>query len=203
MKYVVRVVLGLVLGLLAAGLCWYLGVRWTYGAIAGALLAAIGFLGSFFLWTADRPEDGYEQVLFDMPNNLVTLALVVGMVGASFGGAHLHRGGPSGPDPAQVAAMDESHDNLTRIYNALQAGNYSSSAAATNASNEIAGIQDTLATLPASAKLDLLTNAATALRKALNGIESCTDDAGCQLAARLAKADALAAKAPLNEYAGA
>lgn len=203
MRYFVRVVLGAVLGLVAVALLGYLGVRWWIGAAAGALLGAIGFLGSFFLWTADRPQEGYEQVLFDMPNNVVSLVLVVVMVGASFGaGALLHRG-PSAPSitPEQAASMDGAHDNLTHIYNAMMSGNYTTSAAASDVDGQVVAIQTALKALPPTAKGDLLLAAADALHTALKGIDACKDAADCSLAARVAKADAARAKDPLDQYA--
>lgn len=201
-RYVVRVVLGVVLGLIAVAALWFFGAAWWVGALVGALLGLVGFLGSFFLWTADRPEEGYEQVLFDLPNNLVSLVLILAFVGAAFAGGHwLAREKPAPVDPAVAASMNEAHDNLTRIYNQIAAGNYTSSDAAKAASAEVKAIQDALAALPPSPKVDLLSAAATSIQKGLAEITSCTDPGSCSLGARLAKADALRAKDPLDAYA--
>jgi hypothetical protein len=202
-RYYARVALGAVLGLAAVGVLWFLGVRWWIGAIAGALLGGMGFLGSFFLWSADRPSEGYEQVLFDGRNNAHALLLLVVLVGASFGGSYLHRAPAAapGPDAAALAAMDAGHDNMTRIYNAIQSGNYTSAAAAADAGAQVQAIQAALSAMPASAKGDLLKTAANALQTALDEFKGCSDAAGCGLAGRLAKADAIGAKTPLNQYA--
>jgi hypothetical protein len=70
----------------------------VWAIAVAALLAPIGFLASFFLWTADRPQDGYEQVLFDVPNLLTSLALVGVLVGAGWGGGVLLRPHPIDPN---------------------------------------------------------------------------------------------------------
>lgn len=89
MRYLVRVAIGLLLGaLVAVPLAMFVHVLW-WAAGFGALAAAVGFLGSFFLWTADRPasgdDPGYEQVLFDRPNTLVSLGLVLVLAGSVVG----------------------------------------------------------------------------------------------------------------------
>lgn len=98
MAYWMRIAVGALLGAGAlVGLWLGPGIGWLTATVA-ALAALIGFLGSYFVVSADRPAEGYEQVLFDRPNTLVALALVVVFAGAGFGTGLL--GGDSGPDPA-------------------------------------------------------------------------------------------------------
>jgi hypothetical protein len=98
MQYYARVGIGGLLGLLGAiGLAFLVDATWP-AALAGALLAAIGFLATFFLWTADRPPSpqepqGYEQVLFD-PRNLVHLAALALLVAGGAYGWSLMFDGP-------------------------------------------------------------------------------------------------------------
>jgi hypothetical protein len=201
-RYVVRIVIGIVLGLLGAAVAWWLGWRWWTGAILASVLALVGFLGSFFLWSADRPEEGYEQVLFDLPNNLVSVVLVLALVGLAFAGGHgLARGGAASaaapPDPA-VAALAEHHDNLTKLYNAIQGGTFSA-ADATNASAQLNAAKTAAATFPGSAKAGDIATAAGALAAAVGEFTSCGKL--CDHAGQLAKADALPAGPPLTDFA--
>lgn len=105
MRFVVRVLIGVALSAIALTV-FLLTVGPKVWAIAtGAVLAPIGFLGSFFLWSADRPEEGYEQVLFDRPNSLTSLALVAVLGGAAFG-AGLFLDGDN-VDPAEAAYLQQ------------------------------------------------------------------------------------------------
>ncbi|HVM46145.1 MAG TPA: hypothetical protein VM582_09440, partial [Candidatus Thermoplasmatota archaeon] len=100
MPYWVRISLGVVLGLASAAALWLLvGVAWITALVA-ALLAAIGFLGSYFIWSADRLDEGYEQVLFDRPNTIVTLLLIAGFALAGTGTAFIDLSDPP-PTPEQ------------------------------------------------------------------------------------------------------
>jgi thiol:disulfide interchange protein len=172
-RYYVRVALGLALGALAVAALAFLGVRWWIGAIAGALLALAGFLGSFFLWSADRPEEGYEQVLFDGRNNVHALLLVALLAGAAFGGAHLHRGASAPPDPA-LATMNKDHDRMVEIYNGVTSPTSPLDKAATDkAKADLAAIQTDLGNLTASANQKLLVTAAKAEAAALDAYAGC------------------------------
>lgn len=81
MPYWQRVVLGALLGLFAVMALWYfVGITWLTAAIGG-LVAPLVFLGSFFLFSADRPDEGYEQVLFDKPNTILAVGMIVVFAG--------------------------------------------------------------------------------------------------------------------------
>lgn len=118
MKYGVRVALGAVLGLaLSAGLAFWLG-SWWIGALAGGLGGPVAFLATFFVWSADRPEEGYEQVLFDRPNTILGGVMLVALSGVAFGVGWIAGPGDAGLDPEEQAAlarMDESHGELLRL----------------------------------------------------------------------------------------
>lgn len=114
MPYWQRVVLGFLMGLLALlGLWYFVGISWLTAAVAG-LVAPLVFLGSFFLFSADRPDEGYEQVLFDRPNTLLALAMIVLMAGAGVASGHLDVG-PS------AAASGRGMDALVKDYQAAYA----------------------------------------------------------------------------------
>lgn len=79
---------------------------WMIPAAAGAAIAAIGFLATFFIFNPDiapTPEypEGYEQVLFDKPNIIASSALVVLMVSLAF---FVRFDVDPGPDPAAYMA---------------------------------------------------------------------------------------------------
>jgi len=198
MRYGVRVAIGVVLGLVAIVAFHFFVHTWWVAGLLAALLGLVGFLGSFFLWTADRPEEGYEQVLFDVKNNAVSLVLVVVLVGAAFGVAHVWTPkAPAAPVDPTVAAMNTQHDKLVSVYNDIQAGKLDQSSTAT-AKKDVQGVQDALKTLTTtSPKLGLLNKAATAELTALDAYGGACGFKVCQ-AATLALLDA---KDPLNQYA--
>ncbi|HUR68993.1 MAG TPA: hypothetical protein VM370_07075 [Candidatus Thermoplasmatota archaeon] len=85
LPYWSRILIGALLGLGALAASWLvLGIPWVTAA-AAALLAPVGFLGSYFLVSADRPEEGYEQVLFDRPNTIAAVAMILLFAGAGVG----------------------------------------------------------------------------------------------------------------------
>lgn len=96
MPYWARILIGIVLGFAAAIALWlFVGIAWLTATLA-ALLAGLGFLGSFFIWSADRlPE--YEQVLFDRRNSLVAGVLIVAFAAAGFGTGFLGGSGSLAP----------------------------------------------------------------------------------------------------------
>lgn len=115
MPFWVRILLGILLGLLAlAGLWLGVGVTWVTATVA-ALVAPLGFLGSFFLWTADQPAKGYEQVLFDRPNTLVSAGMVLAFALAGLSTGLL--GAPSdAPEARDVALVAQDYDATARAY---------------------------------------------------------------------------------------
>lgn len=110
-----RIGLGVLLG--TAGLIplWlFVGIGWLT-ATAAALLAAIGFLGSFFVFSADRPDEGYEQVLFDKPNTVVSVILLLAFAGAGVGTGFL--GGDAEPStPERVTMLYNAYQNNADAY---------------------------------------------------------------------------------------
>jgi len=95
MAYWMRIAAGAVLGLIALAALWLtVGIAWLTALVA-TLVALLGFLGSYFVVSADRPEEGYEQVLFDKPNTIVSVLMIVLFAGAGVGSGFL--GGESAP----------------------------------------------------------------------------------------------------------
>ena len=100
MAYWMRIAVGAVLGLVGLVALWLtLGVAWLT-ALGAVLLALVGFLGSYFVVSADRPEEGYEQVLFDRPNTLVSVVMIVLFAGAGVGSGLLGGGETAPPGPS-------------------------------------------------------------------------------------------------------
>lgn len=132
MKWFVRLAIGVFLGVAAAlGMAFFLD-GWIVPAAVGALLAVVGFLGSFFVWSADEPPSpanpqGYEQVLFDAPNSIASALLIVGVVALAF---FVRFDAPAGPsDAAYIAARDPLlkdletlHDNFAQLRDDYTAG---------------------------------------------------------------------------------
>lgn len=119
MQFPVRVVVGVLLGaLVAIPLALFVHVLW-WAAGFGALAAAIGFLGSFFLWTADRPatatDPGYEQVLFDRPNTVVSVVLMLVFAGSVVGYGALSPGGLPPETAAALAQMEADESRLADL----------------------------------------------------------------------------------------
>jgi len=115
MRYPVRIAIGAGLGLAAVVGFHFVFARWWVGALIAALLGLVGFLGSFFIWSADRLDEGYEQVLFDLKNNIVSLVLVLVLVGASFGGLDAQLFAFTHPDDvAGVVLVDSLHPDFDR-----------------------------------------------------------------------------------------
>lgn len=121
MRFLVRVAMGVGLGLVAVISLSFVISRWWIVAILGALLALVGFLGSFFVWTADRPEEGYEQVLFDKPNSIVSGVMVLAFVGAAFGMGWLLEPVDEGPvlPPEEAAAVASMNEQRVKLHDVL------------------------------------------------------------------------------------
>jgi hypothetical protein len=213
MNYYARVGLGLVLGALAVAALAFFSFAWWIAAAAGALLAILAFLASFFLWTADRPEEGYEQVLFDGPNVVHALVLAAVLVGGAFGTSLFHKGasGPAIP-PEELAAVEALNAQQVVLDHALSAYQKAASAFAAKtmdakslnstmkpiATNTTAA-SDALKGLTVPERLAPLSVALTAQAKAL--LDALAAEAKCTggtasacMDARVAAADALAAE---------
>ena len=202
MKWFVRLAIGVFLGALAAlGLSFFLH-GWMIPAAAGALLGVIGFLGSFFLWSADLPPSpenpqGYEQVLFDLPNSIASVALIGGIVALAF---FLPFDAPAGPsDAAYLAARDPLladletlHDNFAQLRDDYGSGAIAADAfsaelqKARTASRELYVEAKALAP-PASREAEVLhlRVAAEQLSAAIESMDLCVSgiEARCQTAA--------------------
>ncbi|MFA5861653.1 MAG: hypothetical protein WDA16_08155 [Candidatus Thermoplasmatota archaeon] len=194
MRFLARVLLGAFLGLVTLGGLHFAITRWWISGIAGALVGVLGFLLTFFVWTADRPDVGYEQVLFDGANSAVSVILAVILVAGGFGISLA--GKSSTPQDPAVVEMNAQHDKLTRIYNDVTASKLDA-VSLRSARADVQAAQASLAKLPTSERLALLTKAAAAEVTSLDEYEKCGTKL-CQNAT-LALLDA---KGPLNKYAG-
>jgi len=196
MPYWMRIVLGTALGLGALYALWrFVGITWIT-ASASALVAAMGFLGSYFLWSADRPEEGYEQVLFDRPNTILSTILILAFAGLGVGSGFLPSGSAA-PTPADdLYAMRAEYQSISDGYvqETLDAE------AATEALNDLRAeadvVLDRLEALPADARKDLLIEAYDHLTQAILYLKTCASGQPEKCVdARLAAADAEAALA--------
>lgn len=199
MKYGIRLALGVVVGTaLAGGLAWFMQ-PWWLGAVAGGLFGPLVFLGTFFLWSADRPEEGYEQVLFDRPNTVLSVLMTLAFVGLAFGTTFLATG-LSPEEQAALARMDGSGATLARLSEDFAAANDAFTKGespgdlgpklqeARDAKAAIDGIQASEALAPLKGSL---LKAATALESAFDALGKCAagDTTAC-LDARLGPVDA-------------
>lgn len=191
MPYWVRILIGAVLGLVAAVALWlFVGIAWLTATVA-ALLAAVGFLGSYFIWSADRlPE--YEQVLFDRPNVIVTGVLVLALAGAGFGTGFL--GGGSAPEltPAErVSALYASYQNSADAFTAKELDADALNETMADLRMESDRIAAELEALPEGEERDNLVIVNDALALAMDSMKACAggDKAQCR-DARLSAADA-------------
>lgn len=119
MQYIVRIALGALLGaVVAVPLAIFVHVLW-WAAGFGALAAAIGFLGSFFVWSADRAptatDPGYEQVLFDRPNTIVSAVLMLVLAGSVVGYGLVAASSLPPEVEAALAQVDSDESRLTEL----------------------------------------------------------------------------------------
>jgi hypothetical protein len=197
-RFLARVAIGASLGAVVLGaLVVFFGAR-TWALATGGLLGPIGFLATFFLWSADRPQDGYEQVLFDRPNIIASIVTLALLVGGGIGAGILLT--PHPVDPARVA-FDEQHVAMAQL-----AQKYQTDADLYRAKKLTGDPADTFGThrehaqeialalqkieLGDTEKLDALKAAAAALVTVTGTMEKCVggDEAAC-LDARVAMSD--------------
>lgn len=191
-----RVGLGAVLGATALGACWALvGTPWITAA-AAALLAPIGFLGSYFLWSADRPEEGYEQVLFDRPNTRVAATMLVAFALLGAGSGLLPAGGGDGRPAAagELFALRDGYQRISDAYATKEADADATVEALNALRMEADAVHDGLEVLADGAPKDALLEAYDHLVQAILALKTCAagDPAKCT-DARVLNADAAAA----------
>lgn len=181
MPYWVRIAIGAVLGLVAAVLLWlFVGVPWVT-ALAAAILAPLGFLATYFVWSADRlPE--YEQVLFDRPNTLVSAGMLVAFALAGLGTGFLGGAGEAAPTPAdELAAMQTEYQSISDAF----ADKSADAEATTAALNELRSAADPLyariEALPDGDGKTALVDAWDYLTLAMTQLKTCAggDEAKC------------------------
>lgn len=210
MKFVVRVALGAALGLAAVvGLSFFMEKWWLVGLV-GAVTGVVAFLGSFFVWSADRLDEGYEQVLFDLPNSAISLGLVVVLVGAAFG-VGLFGSSESSPklsaeDAAAVAAMGAQrevfHEVLVAYLNEPKSASLAEWATKADAAN-VATARITAPDSLADVHAALLEESKT-IMDTLSAQQNCNGgDAAACADARIAAADAARADAKFVELLSA
>ena len=201
MRYYTRVGIGFAMGLalVAATSYWE---KWWLVAPIGALVAVVGFLGTFFVWSADRlPE--YEQVLFDGRNvahalGLVTVLALAGF-GTSFWGPHATpRAHPAlVARAAQSLALSKIANDLQKASDDFKTGRLSAADAGSKVTGLIAdmrGVQAAVDKLQAPAggveKLGHLKGETKALAGALDlSLKCIAGDANACLDARVGLAD--------------
>lgn len=203
MKFGVRVAIGAIIGLALAVALPLLLESWWVGALAGGLLGPLAFLATFFIWSADRLDEGYEQVLFDRPNTTLSALMLVAFVGVAFGAGHL-ASGPAGPSPEEQAAlaqMDQEHATLGRLAGEFTVASEARAkggdpgdldadldeARATRAALQAMSVPEPLLEVKGN-----LQKAASGLENAFDALKKCAegDNAAC-LDARIAHADAV------------
>lgn len=200
MKYGVRVAIGATVGLLlSVGLALWLDAAWI-AALAGGLGGPVAFLATFFIWSADRLDEGYEQVLFDKPNSILSGVMLLALVGVALGTGWL-AGGPS-VDPAHaaaLAAMGEQEGTLAALAAKYETAN--AAIAAQEDAGDVAGlvteaaaVRTALDDLEVPADLtpakDALWESASMLEATLGSLEKCVGgDTGACVDARIGYAD--------------
>lgn len=205
MKYYARVGLGALLGILVAvGVAFLADSTWPV-ALAGGLAAPIGFLATFFVWSADRaptPQEpqGYEQVLFDRPNLLHVAVLLVVVAGGAYGHAFAFGDEEApAPDPmaAELDAMQLEVVGIAQDFNAAHDAFASGSppADAGDKAQEAKSLAERIGALTVSdslaARKDALADAAENYAAAFETLAGCVDSqASTCIEARIAQAKA-------------
>lgn len=215
MKYGLRVGIGVVLGAaLAVGLTAWLGTWWI-GALAGGLGGPLAFLATFFIWSADRPEEGYEQVLFDRPNTVLSGLLLVAFVALAYGTGALWPSGPSlsPEEQAALAQMDESRGALAQLSNDYGAANdaFTKGEAPGDLAPKLQAAKDARAAVQAMQPPGSMADLKAALMKAASAVEGSFDalgkcvqgDTSACLDARIGHADVVRALQGYDELRAA
>lgn len=191
MPYWLRIAIGAGLGAAAGIALWlFVGIAWVT-ATGAALLAAIGFLGSYFVWSADRlPE--YEQVLFDRPNTIVAGVLVVAFALAGVG-TGLLGGDAAPPTPAEsVSILYARYQNGADAFVSKTADGAATTALLDELAAESQRLAPEIAALPDSSARAALIEANEHLASAIGALKACVagESAKC-LDARISAADAV------------
>ena len=204
MAYWTRILIGALLGAAALGALWYLtGITWATAA-AAALLAPVGFLGSYFVWSADRPEDGYEQVLFDRPNTLVSAVMIVAFatLGIFSGVVPLAAEAPPAAalrTPAEgVAALQSEFDAISAAYDAGEKDSDQTVDALLALREKADAVGDEIDALPDGEPKDALVEAYDWVGQAIIQMKECA--AGREDKCEAAQTSMADAKAALRTY---
>ena len=194
MAYWTRILLGALLGAIALGAMWaFVGITWATATVA-ALLSAVGFLGSYFVWSADRPEDGYEQVLFDRPNTIVAATMIVAFaaLGVASGLLPLADEAPPAPGPAEaVLALQDDYEAIAAAYDAGEKDGDATIDALLSLRDRADKVGQALEALPAGEAKDALVEAYDWIGQAMIQMKECASgrEEKCE-AARVSMDDA-------------
>lgn len=192
--YWLRITTGIVLGLAALVALWLLvGLTWLTATVA-ALVAPLVFLGSYFVVSADKPEEGYEQVLFDKPNSVVSLVMVVVFALAGVGTGFLGAAdAPPGPAD-ELYALRAEYQTVADAYASDSADGPTTIDAVNALRDRLDPIARSLAELPDGEAKTALVDASDALAQAMVSLKTCAggESEKC-LDARISMADVQAA----------
>ena len=194
MPYWLRVTIGVILGVTGAVLMWLVVGKTWMTATVGAILAPLGFLLTYFIWSADRPADGYEQVLFDRPNTIVSVVLLatLGLAGVGTGFLGHASGPPSVAD--QTAALYAHYQSASDAYSKKSADGAATTAKVAQLRTEAATLATAIDAMPDSNAKTALKAAAASLTSAMDSLDACIGGSnGKCVDARLAAADAQSA----------
>ena len=192
MPYWLRIAIGAILGLIAAAALWlFVGIPWLTAAVA-ALLAAVGFLGSYFVWSADRLDEGYEQVLFDRPNTIVASVLIVAFAVAGIGSGFFGGASPAPLAPEErVAFLYADYQRAADAFTKQEVDADATSATMDELRVESDRIAIELEALPESEERAALIEANDGLALAMDAMKACVAGEKSQcMDARLMAADA-------------
>lgn len=192
--YWLRITTGIILGLVALIALWLLvGLTWLTAAVA-ALVAPLAFLGSYFVVSADRPEEGYEQVLFDKPNTLVSAVMIVAFALAGVGTGFMG-GSDAPPGPADALyALRADYQAVSDAFAAEEADGPTTIDAVNTLRDRLDPITRELEALPDGEGKTALIEASDALAQAMVQLKTCAGGESDKcLDARISMADMQAA----------